>query len=305
MSPFSRAPSEASITLKTQDDKRTLRLGRSVAASLQKENITNGDVVQIDAKSGKLERLGKAREDWEDTADLSVANLVPVPKGDVQQEKEFTHTLTLHHMDQINAKRSGRGLMSMFGMGESGVDEDIRNAVNEQVKSWIEEGKGELLPGVLFIDEVHMLDIETISFLNRAMEREFAPIMVLALNRSESRIRGTDLKSPHGLPLDLLDRLLIIDTKGYDSDEIEEIIKIRAEEGDVELKKEALEKLAEIGEESSMRYAVQLMAPANNIDENEGNVKVTKKDVEKARELFIDVKRSSKILEEYEDRMMS
>lgn len=32
---------------------------------------------------------------------------------------------------------------------------------------YIDQGIAELVPGVLFIDEVHMLDIECFTFLNR------------------------------------------------------------------------------------------------------------------------------------------
>lgn len=39
------------------------------------------------------------------------------------------------------------------------------------------------MPGVLFIDEVHMLDMECFSFLNRALESEKSPIVILATNR--------------------------------------------------------------------------------------------------------------------------
>ena len=41
------------------------------------------------------------------------------------------------------------------------------------------------------------------------------------------RIRGTNQQSPHGIPIDLLDRLLIITTKPYELDEIKQILKIR------------------------------------------------------------------------------
>jgi RuvB-like protein 2 len=34
-------------------------------------------------------------------------------------------------------------------------------------------------------------------------------------------IRGTNYKSPHGMPVDLLDRLLIITTNPYEEKEIE------------------------------------------------------------------------------------
>ena len=47
------------------------------------------------------------------------------------------------------------------------------------------------MPGVLFIDEVHMLDIECFSFLNRALESDKAPVVILATNRGITNIRGT------------------------------------------------------------------------------------------------------------------
>ena len=52
-----------------------------------------------------------------------------------------------------------------------------------------------------------MLDIECFSFLNRALESELAPLVVMASNRGQTRIRGTRFNSPHGIPIDLLDRL--------------------------------------------------------------------------------------------------
>ena len=80
---------------------------------------------------------------------------------------------------------------------------------------------------VLFIDEVHMLDIECFSFLNRALEKELAPLVIMATNRGMSRVRGTKYMSPHGLPEDLLDRVLIVSTKEYTPSELEQIILLR------------------------------------------------------------------------------
>jgi len=55
-----------------------------------------------------------------------------------------------------------------------------------------------------------MLDIECFSFLNRALESDQAPIVIMATNRGITKIRGTSYQSPHGLPIDLLDRSLIV-----------------------------------------------------------------------------------------------
>ena len=92
-----------------------------------------------------------------------------------------------------------------------------------------------------------MLDMECFSFLNRALESEKSPIVILATNRGITKIRGTNYKGPHGMPLDLLDRLLIITTTPYSEKEIAQILEIRCEEEDVEMTEDAKELLTKIG----------------------------------------------------------
>ena len=55
------------------------------------------------------------------------------------------------------------------------------------VNKYIDQGVAELVPGVLFVDEVHMLDIESFSFLNRALESDMAPVLIMATNRGITR----------------------------------------------------------------------------------------------------------------------
>merc|ERR1719456_367475 len=92
---------------------------------------------------------------------------------------------------------------------------------------------------------------------------EAAPVVIMATNRGITNIRGTDYKSPHGVPLDLLDRMLIISTQPYTQKEIRRIIDIRAEEEDVEMTDEAKELLTKIGIESTLRYAIHFITVAN------------------------------------------
>lgn len=63
--------------------------------------------------------------------------------------------------------------------------------------------------------------------LCRALENDLAPVLVTATNRGITRIRGTQYRSPHGIPIDLLDRLLIISTEPYSEKEIRTILDIR------------------------------------------------------------------------------
>lgn len=126
--------------------------------------------------------------------------------------------MTLHEIDVINSRT--QGFLALFSGDIGEIKPEVRDQIDQKVAEWREEGRAEIVPGVLFIDEVHMLDIECFSYLNRALESEQAPIVVMATNRGVTKIRGTNYIAPHGIPLDLLDRLLIIQTKPYESDEL-------------------------------------------------------------------------------------
>lgn len=61
-----------------------------------------------------------------------------------------------------------QGFLALFSGDIGEIKQEIRDQINTKVAEWREEGKAEIVPGVLFIDEVHMLDIECFSFLNRS-----------------------------------------------------------------------------------------------------------------------------------------
>lgn len=181
----------------------------------------------------------------------------------------------------------------------------MREQIDTKVAEWREEGKAEIVPGVLFIDEVHMLDIECFSFLNRALENEMAPILVVATNRGITTIRGTNYKSPHGIPIDLLDRLLIITTKPYTEDEIRKILDIRCQEEDVEMSEEAKRLLTKIGVETSLRYAIHLITAAALACQKRKGRTVEMEDINRVYHLFLDVKRSTQYLMEFQNQYIN
>lgn len=173
------------------------------------------------------------------------------------------------------------------------------------VNKYIDQGIAELVPGVLFIDEVHMLDLETFTYLHKSLESPIAPIVIFATNRGHCVIRGTDdISSPHGIPLDLLDRLLIIRTLPYNLSEIEQIIRLRAHIEGIQVEENALIALSEIGNSSTLRYAVQLLTPAYQTAKVNGRTLITKEDITDISKLFLDAKRSSKHLATKNNKFM-
>ncbi|KAE8705794.1 RuvB-like 1 [Hibiscus syriacus] len=171
--------------------------------------------------------------------DLEAEEYVPLPKGEVHKKKEIVQV----------------------------------------VNRYIDEGVAELVPGVLFIDEVHMLDMECFSYLNRALESSLSPIVIFATNRGICNVRGTDMNSPHGIPVDLLDRL---------------ILAIRAQVEELVVDEESLAFLGEIGQSTSLRHAVQLLSPASIVAKMNGRDTICKADLEEVSKLYIDAKSSAK-----------
>jgi RuvB-like protein 1 (pontin 52) len=298
---YGKSVTEVRISLETVKNKSTLKVDPTMYEQIQKQKISVGDVIYIETSSGSVHRVGRCDSRATDS-DLEADKFVPIPKGDVHKRKEVIQNVTLHDLDVANAKPQGGGgndfnamMSQIIRTKKTEITEKLRNEVNKIVNKFLDQGIAELVPGVLFIDEVHTLDIECFSFLNRALESSLAPIVILATNRGKTKIVGTDIEGIHGIPSDLLDRLVIIRTNQYTEEEMGQIIGIRAEVEKIGLPREEADRkavlamLAKIGHAKSLRYALQLLTPAQIIAEADQRREITLDDVEEASELFIDI----------------
>ena len=111
-----------------------------------------------------------------------------------------------------------------------------------------------------------MLDIESFTYLNRALESTISPHVILATNRGLATIRGTEydgpsasgsggegIVSPHGVPIDLLDRCMIVKTMPYARPDIKKVLELRARVEGLTVAAEAMDKLADEGVRTSLR----------------------------------------------------
>lgn len=80
---------------------------------------------------------------------------VQCPEGELQKRKEVVHTVTLHEIDVINSRT--QGFLALFSGDTGEIKAEVRDQINTKVAEWREEGKAEIAPGVLFIDEVDVL----------------------------------------------------------------------------------------------------------------------------------------------------
>ena len=278
-------------------------MGTKMIDSMSKERVMAGDVISIDKASGKITKLGRSYTRSRDYDAMGAdTKFVQCPDGELQKRKEVTHTVSLHEIDVINSRT--QGFLALFSGDTGEIRSEIRDQINTKVGEWKEEGKATIVPGVLFIDEVHMLDIECFSFINRALEDELAPIVIMASNRGHTKIRGMNHPSPHGIPLDFLDRVVIVTTHPYESEEIRQIIAIRAQEEDVDITPNALALLTKIGGETGLRYASNLITTSTLLSQKRKAKAVDVEDVQRSFQLFFDQKRSVEFVTASEKRFI-
>jgi len=291
------------LTLKTTEMETVYDLGSKMIDSIMKEKIQAGDIITIDKATGKITKLGRSfarARDYDATG--SQVRFVQCPEGELQKRKEVVHSVTLHEIDVINSRT--QGFLALFSGDTGEIKVEVREQINIKVGEWREEGKAEIAPGVLFIDEAHMLDMECFSFLNRALENEMSPVIIMATNRGITRIRGTNYKSPHGIPIDLLDRMIIVKTTAYDEKELRQILKIRCEEEDCDLTNDGLTVLTRIATETSLRYAIQLITIAGVVAKRRKSTEVDLADIRKVYSLFLDENRSIQYLKDFQKDFM-
>ncbi|CAK9265168.1 unnamed protein product [Sphagnum jensenii] len=306
---YGKSISHVVIGLKTVKGTKQLKLDPTIYDALIKEKVLVGDVIYIEANSGAVKRVGRS-DAFATEFDLEAEEYVPLPKGEVHKKKEIVQDVTLHDLDAANAcPQGGQDILSMMGQmmkpRKTEITDKLRQEINKVVNRYIDQGVAELVPGVLFVDEVHMLDMECFTYLNRALESSLAPIVIFATNRGICQIRGTDISSPHGIPVDLLDRLVIIRTLPYTTAEMVQILAIRAQVEGLTVDEESLAYLGEIGDRTSLRHAVQLLTPAKIVAKTNGRDGISKGDLEDIAELFLDAKASARLLQEQPDKYVS
>ena len=80
----------------------------------------------------------------------------------MHKKKEIVQDVTLHDLDIANARpQGGQDIMSMMGQlmkpKATEITDKLREEINKVVGRYIDQGVAELVPGVLFIDEVSLV----------------------------------------------------------------------------------------------------------------------------------------------------
>ena len=76
------------IGLRTAKGTKQLKLDPTIYDTLQKEKVSPGDVIYVEANSGAVKRVGRC-DAYATEFDLEAEEYVALPKGDVHKKKEI------------------------------------------------------------------------------------------------------------------------------------------------------------------------------------------------------------------------
>nr|KAF6411635.1 RuvB like AAA ATPase 2 [Rousettus aegyptiacus] len=134
--------------------------------------------------------------------------------------------------------------------------------------------------------------------------RRAAGVVLEMIREGKIAGRAVLIAGQPGIPIDLLDRLLIVSTSPYSEKDTKQILRIRCEEEDVEMSEDAYTVLTRIGLETSLRYAIQLITAASLVCRKRKGTEVQVDDIKRVYSLFLDESRSTQYMKEYQDAFL-
>jgi len=245
---------ERKLVIRSQNFQSVYELGPKIYKKFLEKNIKKGDFVSIDKTNGEVFFYEKNIEKsyLEKNQDFSSKK-----SASLEKYKIIEHFITLHEIDLLNSKK--KNMSTIFSDSQFEISFKKREKIGKILKRWEDEKKIKIFKGILFIDDVHLLSSQSFSFLGKVIETKFSPNFFFVTNRTEEKINGLNYISPHGIPVDFLDRFLILSTYPLSKIEIEQIIKIKLNNLRLILKKKCLLLVVKIGVECGLNYALYLL----------------------------------------------
>jgi len=246
---------ERKLVIRNKNVQSIYEIGPKILKKFFEKKIKKNDFVSIDKTNGEVYFYKKNIEKSHTNKNT---NFSKKEVDSIERYKIIEHFITLHEIDLLNSKK--KKLSAIFSEFQSEISFKKREKIGKVLKRWEEENKIKIFKGILFIDDIHLLNNESFSFLGKIIETRLSPNFFFATNYTKEKINGLNYISPHGIPVDFLDRFLILSTCPLSKMEIEKIIRLRSKELQLLLKKECLLLLVKIGIECGLNYALYLLS---------------------------------------------
>ncbi|KAJ1465407.1 ruvb-like 1 [Baffinella frigidus] len=168
------------VGLKTNESGIRVKLFDSLCKKFFKSKIKIGDIIKIDPIYSRIEKSGTFDKNNSLKQFDEREKNIPFPVGKVFKKKRQIKEITFSDLDFINFEK--------FSFGDQNTPKKIellQKELNLLVEIFLHKKKAEIVPGILFIDEAHFLDLGDLYFLSKTIESKFSPLIILATNRSK------------------------------------------------------------------------------------------------------------------------
>ncbi|KAI5181811.1 RuvB-like protein 1 [Nematocida sp. AWRm80] len=256
------------VSLKSMKGSQRITLGAIMSQEIVKQKIAVGDVVYIEADDEIIKKIGRS-ESYASEFDIESDKYIPMPRGDIYTKKEIVQEMSLHEIDLSNTNVKGDDLFTLLNqitkVGKQEITNKVRAEVDAKISHQISMGAAEIIPGVLFIDESHILDIECYSFISSVLESPTCPVVVFATNKKKCKVAGSDEIGLFGMPAEFLSRLFIVHIDSLQPEQIECIVKEKIAAEKIEISEEGIHKVITLAQSQSLRHAFSILLLAAGV----------------------------------------
>jgi RuvB-like protein 1 (pontin 52) len=245
------------IGLKSSEGTLRIKLKESLFQIFNEKNVKIGDIIYIEPDKYILKVIGRSSIFYQED-ELRKYDYVTIPSGKVFKKKKIIQDITLNDLDIVNIQQ-----IDQYHCKVPEISDYLRQEVDKLVSKYIKSKKAQILNGVLFIDEAHTLNFDSFCFLTRLLDSRYSPLILLSTNRTTIVNLKNFLDSK--IPINFLNRCLIIRTKKYVQNEMANIIVLKAKTSKIVMTGNAIKKLRSIAVLTSLRFSILLSLAAGLI----------------------------------------
>lgn len=236
------------IDLRSAKGVRTVCLHPSMYESVRDEELGIGDVVYIEPVCGIIKKVGRVETAFE--FDIECGKAVALPKKDAMRKRIVAQRMSLYDIDMAEETSDEIRNTLFHILGAKNVKLRTFEETDTLLSLYVANCAGEVNPGILCIDDCHLIDGRTAQQLIQIMDAKMSPLVLLVTNERKFLERG-DVK-------ELVSRAMVIRMEN-EPGVYADILRARAKECGVSLMENALEKLEEIGKIRGLKRALSLL----------------------------------------------
>nr|UXY87966.1 RuvB-like protein 2 [Cryptomonas curvata] len=277
----------AKLVLKTNEVQCTYEISFELYSLFLKKKIQKGDIIMIDNEKNLIEKLDYKNNNKNfRNKEISSKKII---LQNLEKREINEHIITIYELDLLNSF-SDIGLSKLYIDNIPEISGEIREKIDKIIIKWQKNKKVTIIKGILLLENANLLNVDIFGYLCKNIESFLSPSIILTIGNSDLKIHNNDFVYSHGIPIDFLDRFLIIQTNPYSYKDIKEILLLKVKQEMLCISSQAFELLIKIGIECGIRYSIYVISLVNLTSYNKF-FKVDILIVKKSFLMFLDSKR--------------